>query len=55
MYYKLSLNKDGTLEIVDRVDEKKPDGFIYATLEEIKKIKPKLIHDYNLDVKDIEL
>lgn len=46
MFYKLDVMPDGTLEIIDRVEEKRPDGFIYATEDDIKKINPKFLKDY---------
>lgn len=47
MYYKIDVMPDGTLEIVDRVEEKKPDGFIYATENDLKKINHKFVKDYS--------
>lgn len=46
MYYKLDLLPSGELEIIDRVEDKASDGFIYATEDEINKINPKMLKDY---------
>lgn len=45
MYYQIDLLPSGQLEIID-IKENKPtvdDGFIYATKEELEKIKPSYI------------
>ncbi len=52
MFYKLMLKDDGTLELLDIMDERKADGFIYATEEEYKKLNPTYVQDYS---KDLEL
>ena len=52
MYYKLTLKDDGTLELLDVVDKRKADGFIYATEKEYKKLNPDYVQDYS---KDLEL
>lgn len=50
MYYKLKLQNDGRIKIVDIVDDKKPDGYIYATDEEFKKLNKAYIDDYANEV-----
>lgn len=45
MYYQIDLLPNGQLEIIDvkKCKPKKDDGFIYATKEELEKIKPSYI------------
>lgn len=40
------MTADGKLKLLDYVEDKKDDGFIYATKRELKKIKPEMIEDY---------
>ena len=57
MYYKLKLNKEGTkLNVIDYVDYKpqKPDGFIYATQDELNRIEKSVLESYE-DILNEEL
>lgn len=57
MYYKLKLNKEGTkLNVIDYVDykPKKPDGFIYATQDELNRIEKSVLESYE-NILDEEL
>lgn len=50
LYYKLELTPDDMIRVLDIVEEKQDDEFIYATSEEFKKLKAGRIIDYNTDV-----
>lgn len=50
LYYKLELTSDNKIIVLDVVEEKQDDEFIYATQEEFKKLKQSRIIDYNADV-----
>lgn len=46
MYYKLELQTDGRIKVLDIVEEKRPDGFIYATENEFKKLNKSFVDSY---------
>lgn len=50
LYYKLELTTDDMIRVLDIVEEKQDDEFIYATGDEFKKLKQGRVIDYNLDV-----
>lgn len=50
LYYKLELTTDDMIRVLDIVEEKQDDEFIYATEDEFKKLKAGRIIDYNVDV-----
>lgn len=50
LYYKLELTTDDMIRVLDIVEEKQDDEFIYATEDEFKKLKVGRIIDYNVDV-----
>lgn len=50
LYYKLELTTDDMIRVLDIVEEKRDDEFIYATGEEFKKLKTGRVIDYNVDV-----
>lgn len=50
LYLKLMLTSDNKIIVLDVVEEKQDDEFIYATKEEFKKLKQSRVVDYNIDV-----
>lgn len=47
MYYKMDLLIDGTLEVIDRVEEMDlTDGFIYATEKDFNRLDKRIVKDY---------
>lgn len=46
MYYKLELLSNGTIKVVDIVNERKPDGYLYATEKEFKKLNKNYVDNY---------
>lgn len=50
LYYKLELTADDMIRVLDIVEEKRDDEFIYATSEEFEKLKTDRVIDYNVDV-----
>ena len=50
LYYKLELTADDMIRVLDIVEEKQDDEFIYATEDEFKKLKQGCVIDYNVDV-----
>ena len=50
LYYKLELTPDDMIRVLDIVEEKQEDEFIYATSDEFKKLKTNRVIDYNTDV-----
>ena len=50
LYYKLELTPDNMIRVLDIVEEKQDDEFIYATSDEFKKLKQNRVIDYNVDV-----
>lgn len=50
LYYKLELTTDNMIRVLDIVEEKQNDEFIYATSDEFKKLKQSKVIDYNMDV-----
>jgi hypothetical protein len=44
------LTSDNKIIVLDVVEEKQDDEFIYATKEEFKKLKQSRVVDYNIDV-----
>lgn len=52
LYYKLELTPDNKFIVQDIVEDKKDDNYIYATEKDMKRIKSKLIVDYNSDLLD---
>lgn len=50
LYYKLELTTDDMIRVLDIVEEKQDDEFIYATSDEFKKLKTGRVIDYNTDV-----
>lgn len=50
LYLKLMLTSDNKIVVLDVVEEKQDDEFIYATKEEFKKLKQSRVVDYNIDV-----
>ena len=50
LYYKLELTTDDMIRVLDIVEEKQDDEFIYATSDEYKKLKTGRVIDYNTDV-----
>ena len=54
MFYKLIIDEQGNIEVVDRVDHaKKNDGYIYATEKEFALLNKRIVFNYNDEVKDI--
>lgn len=50
LYYKLELTTDDMIRVLDIVEEKRDDEFIYATGDEFKKLRQSRVVDYNMDV-----
>lgn len=50
LYYKLELTTDDMIRVLDIVEDKQDDEFIYATSDEFKKLKTGRVIDYNTDV-----
>lgn len=50
LYYKLELTPENMIRVLDIVEEKQDDEFIYATSDEFKKLKADRVIDYNTDV-----
>lgn len=50
LYYKLELTADDMIRVLDIVEEKQDDEFIYATGDEFKKLRQSRVVDYNMDV-----
>lgn len=50
LYYKLELTADDMIRVLDIVEDKQDDEFIYATSDEFKKLKAGRVIDYNMDV-----
>lgn len=50
LYYKLELTPNNMIRVLDIVEEKQDDEFIYATSDEFKKLKQSRVIDYNVDV-----
>jgi len=50
LYYKLELTADDMIRVLDIVEEKHDDEFIYATGDEFKKLRQSRVVDYNMDV-----
>lgn len=50
LYYKLELTADDMIRVLDIVEEKLDDEFIYATSDEFKKLKQSKVIDYNVEV-----
>lgn len=50
MFYKLELTRDDKIIVLDVVEDKQDDEFIYATPDEFKKLKQSRVIDYNADV-----
>ena len=50
LYYKLELTADNMIRVLDIVEEKQDDEFIYATSDEFKKLKQDCVIDYNIYV-----
>ena len=50
LYYKLELTTDNMIRVLDIVEEKQDDEFIYATGDEFKKLKQNNVIDYNVDI-----
>ena len=50
LYYKLELTADDMIRVLDIVEEKQDDEFIYATEDEFKRLKQGRVIDYNVDV-----
>lgn len=46
MYYKLELQKDGRIKVIDIVEDKKSDGFIYASEKEFNKLNKVYVDNY---------
>lgn len=54
MFYKLIIDEQGNIEVVDRVDyAKRNDGYIYATEKEFALLNKRIVSNYNDEVKDI--
>ena len=54
MFYKLIIDEQGNIEVVDRVDHaKRNDGYIYATEKEFALLNKRIVFNYNDEVKDI--
>ena len=54
MFYKLIIDEQGNIEVIDRVDHaKKNDGYIYATEKEFALLNKRIVFNYNDEVKDI--
>lgn len=50
LYYKLELTTDNMIRVLDIVEEKQNDEFIYATSDEFRKLRQSRVIDYNMDV-----
>lgn len=50
LYYKLELTTDDMIRVLDIVEEKRDDEFIYATSDEFRKLRQSRVIDYNMDV-----
>lgn len=46
MYYKLELQSDGIIKVIDIVDKRKSDGYLYATEKEFEKLNKNYIDNY---------
>lgn len=46
MYYKLELTPDGLINVLDYVDKKQDDEFIYATESELNELKKSKVVSY---------
>ncbi len=44
MYFKMKLVNDNMLEVLDYVEDKKDDEYIYATKEELNKINTRILN-----------
>ena len=54
MFYKLIIDEQGNIEVVDREEQKKRnDGYIYATEKEFALLNKRIVSNYNDEVKDI--
>ena len=54
MFYKLMVDEQGNIEVVDRVDHaKRNDGYIYATEKEFALLNKRIVFNYNDEIKDI--
>ena len=54
MFYKLIIDEQGNIEVVDRVDHaKRNDGQIYATEKEFALLNKRIVFNYNDEIKDI--
>ena len=54
MFYKLIVDEQGNIEVVDRVDHaKRNDGYIYATEKEFALLNKRIVFNYNDEIKDI--
>lgn len=53
MFYKLIVDEQGNIEVVDRVDHaKRNDGYIYATEKEFALLNKRIVFNYNDEIKD---
>ena len=54
MFYKLIIDEQGNIEVVDRVDHaKRNDGYIYENKKELALLNKRIVSNYNDEVKDI--